>query len=187
VERRAVEPILPLKLFRNRVFSASSLIGFIVGFAMFGAITYLPTYLQIVRGASPTASGLDLLPLMGGLLVTSIGSGLLISRWGRYKIFPIMGTAVMTVGLYLLSRLDLTTSMLTISLFLVVLGLGLGSVMQVLVIAVQNAVPHSELRRYLLPLHRRVIRNCDLWRNLRQRAHRESGALSRRQALASWL
>jgi len=145
VERRAVEPILPLNLFRNRVFSASSLIGFIVGFAMFGAITYLPTYLQIVRGASPTRSGLDLLPLMAGLLVTSIGSGLLISRWGRYKIFPIVGTAVMAVGLYLLSMLDLTTSMLTISLFLVVLGLGLGSVMQVLVIAVQNAVPHAKL------------------------------------------
>jgi EmrB/QacA subfamily drug resistance transporter len=145
VERRAAEPILPLHLFRNRVFSASSLIGFIVGFSMFGAITYLPTYLQVVRGASPTGSGLDLLPLMAGLLVTSIGSGLLISKWGRYKIFPIMGTAVMAVGLYLLSLLDLTTSMLTISLFLVVLGLGLGSVMQVLVIAVQNAVPHSEL------------------------------------------
>ncbi|MGC2190907.1 MAG: MDR family MFS transporter [Candidatus Dormiibacterota bacterium] len=145
VERRAAEPILPLHLFRNRVFSATSAIGFIVGFSMFGAITYLPTYLQIVRGASPTGSGLELLPLMAGLLVTSIGSGLLISRWGRYKIFPILGTAVMTVGLYLFSLLGVNTSTLTISAFMVVLGLGLGGVMQVLVIAVQNAVPHSEL------------------------------------------
>jgi len=145
VERRAEEPILPLHMFRNRVFSASSAIGFIVGFAMFGAITYLPTYLQIVKGASPTVSGLELLPLMAGLLVTSIGSGILISRWGRYKIFPILGTAVMTVGLLLFSQLAVHTSMLTISLFMVVLGLGLGGVMQVLVIAVQNAVPYSEL------------------------------------------
>ena len=145
VERRAAEPILPLHLFANRVFSATSAIGFIVGFAMFGAITYLPTYLQIVKGASPTDSGLELLPLMGGLLVTSIGSGILISRFGRYKIFPIVGTAVMTVGLFLFSRLEVGTSMLTISLYMVVLGLGLGAVMQVLVIAVQNAVAHSEL------------------------------------------
>jgi EmrB/QacA subfamily drug resistance transporter len=145
VERHAAEPILPLHLFRNRVFSASSAIGFIVGFAMFGAITYLPTYLQVVRGASPTGSGLELLPLMAGLLVTSIGSGVLISRWGRYKIFPIVGTAVMSVGLFLFSLLGVATSTLTISIFMVVLGLGLGCVMQVLVIAVQNAVPHSEL------------------------------------------
>jgi predicted MFS family arabinose efflux permease len=145
VERRAAEPILPLHLFRNRVFSATSAVGFIVGFSMFGAITYLPTYLQVVRGASPTGSGLELLPLMGGLLVTSIGSGILISRWGRYKIFPIAGTAIMVVGLYLFSRLGIHTSTLTISLYMVVLGLGLGCVMQVLVIVVQNAVPHSEL------------------------------------------
>jgi EmrB/QacA subfamily drug resistance transporter len=145
VERRAAEPILPLHLFRNRVFSATSAVGFIVGFSMFGAITYLPTYLQVVRGASPTGSGLELLPLMGGLLVTSIGSGILISRWGRYKIFPIVGTAIMIVGLYLFSRLGIHTSTLTISLYMVVLGLGLGCVMQVLVIVVQNAVPHSEL------------------------------------------
>jgi EmrB/QacA subfamily drug resistance transporter len=145
VERRAAEPILPLHLFANRVFSASSAIGFIVGFALFGAITYLPTYLQVVRGASPTGSGLELLPLMAGLLVTSIGSGVLISRWGRYKIFPILGTAVMAIGLYLFSLLGVATSTLTISIFMVVLGLGLGCVMQVLVIAVQNAVPHSEL------------------------------------------
>ncbi|MGH7758334.1 MAG: MDR family MFS transporter [Candidatus Dormibacteria bacterium] len=145
VERRAREPILPLALFRNRIFSATSAIGFIVGFAMFGAITYLPTYLQVVRGASPTGSGLELLPLMGGLLVTSIGSGVLISRFGRYKIFPILGTAVMTVGLFLFSRLGLHTSTLTIAIYMVVLGLGLGGVMQVLVIAVQNAVPHRDL------------------------------------------
>ena len=145
VERRAAEPILPLHLFKIRVFSASSAVGFIVGFSMFGAITYLPTYLQVVRGASPTGSGLELLPLMGGLLVTSIGSGILISRWGRYKIFPILGTAIMTVGLFLFSTLGVHTSTLTIAIFMVVLGLGLGGVMQVLVIATQNAVPQSEL------------------------------------------
>ncbi len=145
VERRAAEPILPLHLFRNRVFAAASAIGFIVGFVMFGAITYLPTYLQVVRGASPTASGLQLLPLMAGLLVTSIGSGILISRWGRYKIFPICGTAVMAVGLDLFSRLGVDTSLVTASWYMVVLGLGLGGVMQVLVIAVQNAVPHRDL------------------------------------------
>jgi MFS family permease len=103
VERRAAEPVLPLRLFSNRMFSVSSVVGFVVGFAMFGAITYLPQYMQIVRGASPTGSGLQLLPLMAGLLLTSITSGLLITKWGRYKIFPILGTALMAIGMYLLS------------------------------------------------------------------------------------
>ena len=101
-ERRAAEPVLPLRLFRYRVFSVCSAIGFVVGFAMFGAITYLPQYMQIVLGVSPTISGLRLVPLMAGLLLTSITSGLLISKWGRYKIFPILGTAFMTLGIYLL-------------------------------------------------------------------------------------
>ncbi|MGH3182848.1 MAG: DHA2 family efflux MFS transporter permease subunit, partial [Streptosporangiaceae bacterium] len=104
VERRAAEPVLPLRLFANRVFSVSSAVGFVVGFAMFGAITYLPQYMQVVRGASPIDSGLELLPLMAGLLLTSTLSGVAISRWGRYKIFPIVGTAVFTLGLFLLSR-----------------------------------------------------------------------------------
>ena len=98
VERRAAEPVLPLHLFRHRVFSAAGAIGFVVGFAMFGALTYLPQYFQVVRGVSPTISGLRLLPLMAGLLLTSIGTGQLITRRGRYKVFPVFGTAVMTVG-----------------------------------------------------------------------------------------
>ena len=145
VERRAAEPVMPLRLFRNRVFSATSAIGFVVGFAMFGAITYLPQYMQVVRGASPTGSGLLLLPLMLGLLITSMGSGILISRWGRYKVFPIAGTAVMTVGMYLLSLMGVGTPALHYTLYMFVLGVGIGAVMQVLVIAVQNVVDYRDL------------------------------------------
>ena len=144
-ERRAAEPVLPLRLFTNRVFSVSSAVGFVVGFAMFGAITYLPQYMQVVRGSSPTGSGLQLLPLMAGLLLTSTLSGILISRWGRYKIFPIIGTALMTAGMYLLSMLGVGTSTLASSAYMFVLGVGIGAVMQVLVIAVQNVVPYSDL------------------------------------------
>jgi EmrB/QacA subfamily drug resistance transporter len=144
-ERRAIEPVLPLRLLANRVFSVTSAVGFVVGFALFGAVTYLPLFLQVVKGASPTGSGLQLVPLMGGLLITSIGSGQLITRTGRYKPFPIAGTAVMTLGLYLLSTLDTASSDVTIFAFMFVLGLGLGMVMQVLVLAVQNAVEYSDL------------------------------------------
>ena len=144
-ESRASEPVLPLRLFRNRVFSVASVVGFIIGFALFGAITYLPLFLQIVKGASPTASGLQLLPLMAGVIVASLGSGALITRSGRYKIFPIIGTALMALGLFLLSRLDVSTSILTADLYMVVLGLGLGLVMQVLILAVQNAVDYGDL------------------------------------------
>jgi EmrB/QacA subfamily drug resistance transporter len=144
-ERRASEPVLPLRLFTNRVFSVSSAVGFVVGFAMFGAITYLPQYMQVVRGSSPTGSGLQLLPLMAGLLLTSTLSGILISRWGRYRIFPIIGTALMTAGMYLLSMLGVGTSTLASSAYMFVLGVGIGAVMQVLVIAVQNVVPYSDL------------------------------------------
>jgi EmrB/QacA subfamily drug resistance transporter len=145
VERRAAEPVLPPRLFANRVFSVSSIVGLIVGFAMFGSVTYLPLYLQVVRGASPTTSGLQLLPMMGGMLLTSIVSGQIISRTGRYKIFPIVGTGVMTVGLWLLSRLGVETSHLQASFAMLVLGLGLGMVMQVLVLAVQNGVDYADL------------------------------------------
>jgi EmrB/QacA subfamily drug resistance transporter len=144
-ERNAAEAVLPLRLLRNSVFSVTSAVGFVVGFALFGAVTYLPLFLQVVKGASPTGSGLQLLPLMGGLLITSIGSGQLITRTGRYKPFPIAGTAVMTLGLFLLSTLDPASSQLTIFGFMFVLGLGLGLVMQVLVLAVQNAVSYSDL------------------------------------------
>ncbi len=144
-ERWAAEPVLPLHLFKQPVFTAASAIGFVVGFAMFGALTYLPQYLQIVRGVSPTISGLHLLPLMVGLLATSIGTGQLISRWGRYKIFPVVGTATLTVGLYLLSHLGPSTSTGLASLYLLVFGVGIGATVQVLVIAVQNAIDYADL------------------------------------------
>jgi EmrB/QacA subfamily drug resistance transporter len=140
-ERRASEPILPLELFRNRIFAVAGGIGFVVGLALFGAIVYMPVFLQIVQGESPTRSGLLLTPLMLGVLVTSIASGQLISRTGRYRKFPIIGTAVTAVGLGLLSRLGVGTSTWEASLYMLVVGLGLGMTMQVLVLAVQNAVP----------------------------------------------
>ncbi|HEV3052843.1 MAG TPA: MFS transporter [Longimicrobium sp.] len=145
VERRAAEPVLPLRLFRERAFSAAAMVGLIVGFAMFGSVTYLPVFLQVVNGATPTGSGLQMLPMMGGMLVSSIASGQLISRWGRYKVFPVVGTAVMAVGLVLLSRMDEHTTLTGASFNMLVLGLGLGLVMQVLVIAVQNAVDYRDL------------------------------------------
>ena len=116
-----------------------------VGFALFGALTYLPLFQQIVRGLSPTESGLQLLPVMGGLLVSSIVSGQIIARTGRYKVFPIAGTAVAALGMWLLSSLDETTASGVAALHMLVLGLGLGMVMQVLVLAVQNAVPYEKL------------------------------------------
>ena len=139
-ELRAPEPIVPMALFRNHVFSMTSGIGFIVGFAMFGAIIFLPLFLQIVRGSSPTSAGLEMLPMMAGLLVASILSGRLISRIGRYKIFPIIGTALATIGMFLLSTMTVTTPYWQIALYMLILGLGIGNVMQVLVLAVQNSV-----------------------------------------------
>src|SRR5205814_4040067 len=124
VERRAKEPILPLELFRNRTFTVTSAIGFIVGFALFGAVTYLPLYLQIVKGHSPTQSGLLLTPLMAGVLVTSIVSGNLISKFGRYRPFPIVGTALMSVGMLLLSLLVVDTPTWHAAVFMLILGLG---------------------------------------------------------------
>ncbi len=144
-ERHAAEPLVPLSLFRNRIFSASSAIGFVVGLALFGAVVYMPFYLQIVKGQSPTGSGLQLTPMMLGLLITSIGSGQLISRSGRYKVFPIVGTAVMALGLLLLSRLDQGSSTAEAAVYMLVLGFGIGMVMQVLVLAVQNSVDHREI------------------------------------------
>src|SRR6202044_3783049 len=110
VERRAAEPVLPLHLFKTRVFASTSVVGFIVGFAMFGAITYLPAFFQVVRGISPTISGVYLLPLMVGLLAMSIGSGQVISRTGKYRFFPIAGAAAMTLGLFLLHLMGVHTS-----------------------------------------------------------------------------
>lgn len=145
VERRATEPILPLHLFSNRGFSSTSVVGFIVGLALFGAVTYLPVFFQIVHGESPTTSGLQLLPLLAGLIVCSTGSGVVISLTGRYRVFPIAGTALITVGILLLSQVGVGTSLIVAALFMFVLGVGLGCVMQVLVLIVQNAVPYPEL------------------------------------------
>jgi EmrB/QacA subfamily drug resistance transporter len=144
-ERRAAEPVLPPRLFKNRVFAVTSAVGFVVGFALFGSVTYLPLFLQVVNGATPTGSGLQILPLMGGLLITSIASGQVISRTGQYKPFPILGSAIMIVGLLLLSGMSASTSTAVASAYMFVLGLGLGMVMQVLVLAVQNAVEYSDL------------------------------------------
>jgi EmrB/QacA subfamily drug resistance transporter len=145
VEQRVREPVMPLRLFRNRVFATSSIIGFVVGFAMFGAITFLPLYMQRVQGVSATESGLRLLPMMAGLLLTSLASGQIISRTGRYKLFPILGCGCFTVGLFLLSRMDEHTGVAASSVYMFVLGVGLGMVMQVLILAVQNAVEYRDL------------------------------------------
>ncbi|GAA4795247.1 MFS transporter [Streptomyces ziwulingensis] len=145
VERRAAEPVLPLKLFRVRTFVLSAVISFVVGFAMFGAMTYLPTFLQVVQGVSPTMSGVHMLPMVIGLLLSSTVSGQIVSRTGRWKVFPVAGTAVTTLGLLLLHRLDENSATAEMSAYFFVFGLGLGLVMQVLVLIVQNAVPYEDL------------------------------------------
>ncbi|WP_329503505.1 MFS transporter [Streptomyces iakyrus] len=144
-ERRAAEPVLPLRLFRVRTFTLAAVISFVVGFAMFGAMTYLPTFLQVVQGISPTMSGVHMLPMVLGLLLASTASGQIVSRTGRWKVFPIAGTGVTTLGLLLLHQLDENSSTAELSGFFFVFGLGLGLVMQVLVLIVQNAVPYEDL------------------------------------------
>lgn len=143
--RRAREPVLPLELFRIRAFSMSSIVGFVVGFGMFGALTYLPLYLQVVHGVSATLSGVYLLPMMAGMLTMSIISGQTISRTGKYRYFPIAGTAFATVGMFLLSTLTEFSSLAALGVYLLLLGVGLGMTMQVLVIVVQNAVDFKDL------------------------------------------
>ncbi len=145
VEQRAAEPVLPLKLFRIRTFTLAAAISFIVGFAMFGAMTYLPTFLQVVHGISPTMSGVHMLPMVAGLLVSSTVSGQIVSRTGRWKVFPIAGTGVTALGLLLLHQLDENSSAAEMSSYFLVFGLGLGLVMQVLVLIVQNAVSYEDL------------------------------------------
>jgi EmrB/QacA subfamily drug resistance transporter len=144
-ERSAGEPIIPPKLWSNPVFSVASTLEFLVGFALFGAVTFLPVYLQTVGGQSATNSGLLLLPLMAGVMTTSITSGMLITRTGRYKPFPIAGTVIMAVGLFLLSTMGLGTSGWQSSVYMLVLGSGMGLILQVMIIAVQNSVAHAEL------------------------------------------
>jgi EmrB/QacA subfamily drug resistance transporter len=144
-EHRAKEPVIPLRLFGERVFSSASAIGFVMGFAMFGALTFLPLFLQNVKGISPTLSGLRILPLMGGMLGASVISGRLVTRWGRYKVFPVVGTAMMTLGAYLMSLIGVHTGAWVMAAYMFVFGIGLGLIMQVLVVAVQNAVSYQDL------------------------------------------
>ena len=144
-ERRAEEPIIPLGLFRSRVFSVASGLGFVIGLAMFGAIIFIPLFLQLVYGVSPTSSGLRMLPLMAGLLAASVLSGRAITRIGRYRMFPIAGTAVTTIGMFLLSRLEVDTAPWLASVYMLVLGVGIGLVMQVLVLVVQNDAPRRDV------------------------------------------
>lgn len=145
VERKAAEPVLPLGLFRIRTFTLCSAISFVVGFAMFGAMVYLPTFLQVVQGVSPTMSGVHMLPMVIGMLITSTVSGQIVSRTGRWKVFPILGTAVTALGLLLLHQLHRTSSTWEMSVYFFVFGAGLGLVMQVLVLVVQNAVSYADL------------------------------------------
>jgi EmrB/QacA subfamily drug resistance transporter len=145
VETRATEPILPMRLFRDPVFAVCCVLSFIVGFAMLGALTFLPTFMQFVDGVSATVSGLRTLPMVAGLLLTSMGSGVLVGRTGRYKIFPVVGTAVMFVGFVLLSRMDAATPMALQSLYLFILGTGIGMCMQVLILIVQNTSKFADL------------------------------------------
>ncbi|MGW3862654.1 MFS transporter [Streptomyces sp. NPDC005047] len=144
-ERFAPEPLIPLRLFRDSVFNVTALVGLVVGVALFGAASYLPTFLQMVDGASATESGLLMLPMMGGIVVASIVSGQLISRTGHYRSHPILGSALSVVGMWLLSRLDADTPRLHYSLWMAVLGAGIGMVMPVLVLAVQNSVRPADL------------------------------------------
>ena len=145
VERRVVEPILPLSLFRNRNFALSSAIGFFVGLALFGATAFLPLYQQTVQGASATNSGLLLIPLMLASMVTSVVSGQVITKTGHYRAFPIVGGALMTVGVFFLSRLDTETSRFDSALFMVALGLGMGCLMQVTMLLAQNSVEAKDM------------------------------------------
>ncbi len=145
VESRASEPIIPLRLFRNPVFSVSNVFGLFAGFVMFGAIIYLPFYLQVVKGMSPTASGLTMLPMVAGIFTSSIGSGQLITRTGRYKIYPIIGAAVIGFGVWLVSHLHANSSLWTVGLFAYVVGFGLGFTMATIMTAVQNSVQMRDM------------------------------------------
>ncbi len=144
-ERRAPEPILPLRLFGNHTFTLTAAVGFVVGLAMFGSIVFLPLFLQTVTGVTATSSGLLLLPQMVGMLSTSITTGRLISRTGRYKRYPVAGTLIMALGLGLLSTMDAATPFALTALYMIILGAGMGLVMQVLVLAVQNSVDYADL------------------------------------------
>ncbi len=145
VERRAAEPIMPLKLFKDRNFNLTTIAGLIIGIAMFGALAYLPTYLQMVTGANATQAGLLMIPMMAALLLTSIVSGQLVSRTGRYKWLPIVGTLIVAVSLVLLSTMTPTLAVWVLCTYLAVMGIGLGMSMQILILIVQNSFPVSQV------------------------------------------
>jgi MFS family permease len=144
-EGKVKEPILPLRLFKNTIFRTSLALSLVSGMVMFGAIIFLPEYQQIVRGYSATRSGLYLLPLVFGLMSASVISGRVISKIGRYKLFPILGSILMITGFWLFSHITLYTSQITLSLWMLVLGAGIGFMMQVMILAVQNSVDRSDL------------------------------------------
>ena len=139
-ETVAAEPIIPLELFRERTFLLCSMIGFVIGMSLFGAVTFLPLYLQVVKGSTPSQAGIQLLPLMGGLFISSIVSGRIISKIGKYRFFPIAGTLLAGVAMLLLGTLKNSTPVEVLYVYVSLLGLGLGMVMQVLILAVQNSV-----------------------------------------------
>lgn len=145
VERRAAEPILPPRPWRSATFRITGAVGLIIGFALFGAVTFLPLFQQVVRGESPTASGLQLLPLMAGVMVSSIASGRMIAATGHHRLYPILGTGLTVVGMLLLSTMGPGTGAATAAAFMALLGCGLGMVMQVLILAVQNDAPYEDL------------------------------------------
>ncbi|HZD37959.1 MAG TPA: MFS transporter, partial [Actinomycetes bacterium] len=145
IELRGAEPIIPMRLFRNSVFSVGNIFGFLTGVAMFGAIIFLPIYLQAVKGFSPTASGLALLPAILGIFSTSITSGQLITRTGRYKLYPVIGGVVLTFAMFLLSRLGVDTPFWRVALYEYLFGAGLGLTLQTIVTAIQNAVQFRDM------------------------------------------
>lgn len=144
-ELRSPEPVIPMSLFRNDIFSTSTLLSFFTGIAMFATILYIPLYQQIVRGDSPTKSGLLMLPMVAGMFAASMGSGRLITKFGRYRIFPIIGTLLLTLGLWLFSHLGISTNIWILSGWMVVIGLGLGQLFQVPTLAVQNSVERRNM------------------------------------------
>ena len=173
-ERKAAEPILPPNLYHIGIFRVSTSVSFVLAMIMFGAIIYLPLYLQLVDGVSAMVSGLLMIPMMMGVLGASILSGQVVSRTGRYKVFPVVGSVLVTVGMVLLSHLGLHTSHLTMSLYVIVLGTGMGMTMQVMVLAVQNAVPgrpdgSGHRGGDLLPLPRRRLRHLTVRGGLHRR------------------
>jgi MFS family permease len=137
--------VVPVHLFSGRTFNVSSSVSFIIGVSMFGAISFLPLFLQVVNGASATNSGLLIMPLMLGLLAASVGSGQVITRTGRYKAFPVLGTGIAAIAMFLLSTMGTTTSQGTVTLYMVLLGVGIGFTMQTLILATQNTVPLEDL------------------------------------------